>query len=677
MTLEDRGTLIARARQRSIAGEAEEALAMLADVVARDPDAAAAHSALAEVLAGLGRLKPAAAAMRQATEIEPDNARLWIQLGAIQHRTGRYRQAAESWERALFLDPDNAAAFSNLSTHERLRGDVEIACWFGRRAVECDPSHADAWTSLGAAEGEAGRPANATAAFRRAIDLRPGDVEARRALGALAASPDAVAVTPFDPRAAYTAAIDAHRKKDDVAATHLFAAVLKVAKLKAHALNMLGIIALHANRNHRASIFFGGAERAGLKSSEFLTNHAISLRRNGAIDGAIARLETVIATSPTPESHLTLANIYRDACEFELSLANYRAAVALRPEFAKAHRGLANLMRDMHRPEESLAAFAHARALAPKDSELILDHAHAKLFAGDFLGGFRDYEHRWQGRESRPREFVEPRWNGEWAPGRVLLVHGEQGFGDNIQFVRFVDEAARRVGRVILAVRGPLVGLMMNLQTRQPLTVVEDGKPAGQFDLQIPMMSLPMALATTLASIPPPIPFRLDPARVQVWSGRFPSVGPKVGLIWQGNPKARADAGRSPPFAALAPLLSLPAHFVALQKTDGLRQLRQSEFSDRLSVPGDALGDFLETAHAVAAVDVVVSSCTATLHLAATIGKPVCGMLKYDADWRWLNETDTSPWYPSLRLFRQHTPGDWDSVVMAVRAVLAQRLLPS
>jgi hypothetical protein len=226
-------------------------------------------------------------------------------------------------------------------------------------------------------------------------------------------------------------------------------------------------------------------------------------------------------------------------------------------------------------------------------------------------------------------------------------------------------------------VRGPLVELMRSIQTERPLVVIERGKPLGKFDFQIPVMSLPLALGATLDTIPPPPRFRLDPERVAVWRQRFGGAnGTRIGLIWQGNPKAKADAGRSLPIAALAPLLSLPnASFVSLQKSDGVDQLEGSGLADAIIAPGEALGDFLETAHAIAALDIVVSTCTATLHLAASLGIPVFGMLKYHADWRWLNEVETSPWYPSIRLFRQPRPGDWDSVVASVRAALAERLV--
>ncbi|CAN7376846.1 tetratricopeptide repeat protein [Rhizobium sp. LjRoot254] len=488
--------------------------------------------------------------------------------------------------------------------------------------------------------------------------------------------PDGIEVKPFDPAASFNSALAAQRKDDYETATHLYGEVLGIRKLLPGALNMLGAMALQKDRNHRAVVFFDGAERAGLKSADLMTNYAIGLRRVGDIGKAIEKLESVISTTPTAESHLSLANIHRDECNFEQSLANYRAALALRPDFAKAHRGIGNLMRDMHRPAESLAAFEKARALDPGDPDLVLDHAHAKLFDGDFIGGFRDYEARWQSKEMRPRTFREPRWNGEHAPGKVLMIHGEQGFGDNIQFARFVSEATRRVGRVVLEVRGPLVELMKHLQTERPITIVEQGAPIGKFDFQIPMLSLPVAFGTTVDTVPPPARFDLDPERIQHWKSQLPSGGLKIGLIWQGNPKARADAGRSPPLAALAPLFSLPgSHFISLQKSDGLDQLRNADFADKLISPGAALGDFYETAHAIAALDYVVSSCTATLHLAATLGVPVFGMLKYHADWRWLNETDRSPWYPSLKLFRQQNVHEWDAVVNAIRANLAEQMV--
>jgi tetratricopeptide (TPR) repeat protein len=481
-------------------------------------------------------------------------------------------------------------------------------------------------------------------------------------------------INPVDPTATFNAALEAQRKGDYQAAEVGFSEVLEYKALRPGALHMLGVIALHREKNHRAAILFREAERAGLSSSEFLTNFSISLRRTGKIEEALDYLRKAIEQRPTPEAHLSLGNVLRDECRWEESLANYHAALKLRPDLSKAHRGIGNLMRDIHRPEESLAAFEQARAIEPGDHDLILDHAHAKLFAGDFPGGFKDYEARWGSKEMRPRTFDVPRWDGSPQPGKTVMIHGEQGFGDNIQFVRFVSEAARRVGKVVLEVRGPLLSLFRTFDAGAPIEIVEQGRAKPACDYEMPMLTLPMVLGTTIDAVPPPARFDIARERVDAWRERFPKSGLKVGLIWQGNPKARADQGRSPPLSELAPLLDVPGvSFVSLQKTDGLEQIDASPFAGRMIVPGQALGDFAETAAAILALDLVISSCTATLHLAATLGVPVFGMLKFHADWRWLNERDDSPWYPSLKLFRQQTVFDWKSVVEPIKAALAAR----
>lgn len=481
-------------------------------------------------------------------------------------------------------------------------------------------------------------------------------------------------ILPFDAAAIYNRALAEQRQGDQTAAEASFAEVLDYPKLRAGALNMIGVIALHRDKNHRAVMLFREAERAGLASSEFFTNLSIGLRRIGKIDDALAYLRRAITLKPTAEAHLSLGNILRDECRWEECLENYNASVKLKPDLSKAHRGIGNLMRDIHRPEEALAAFERARALEPKDADLILDHAHAKLFAGDFIGGFMDYEARWGSREMKPRKLDMPRWDGSRQPDKTIMIHGEQGFGDNIQFVRFVNEAAKRVGKVILEVRAPLISLFKTLETDMPIEIAEQGKDKPAYDLEMPMLTLPVILGTTIDTVPPPAKFDIAPERVAVWRERLPKSGLNVGLIWQGNPKARADAGRSPPLSDLTPLLDVEGvNFVSLQKTDGLDQIEGTGFANRMIVPGAKLGDFAETAAAILALDVVISSCTATLHLAATLGVPVFGMLKYHSDWRWLNERNDSPWYPSLKLFRQKTVFDWKSVAEPVKAALAER----
>jgi tetratricopeptide (TPR) repeat protein len=501
--------------------------------------------------------------------------------------------------------------------------------------------------------------------------LAAGDLSQRHVTAPAAAGD----ILPHDPARIYNRAHQAQKDGDHAAARAGFAEVLDAKPLRPAALHMLGVLALHADRNHRAVLLFREAGRHGLATPEFLTNYSIALRRTGSVQLALANLDKAIEIKPSAEAYLSRGNILRDECRFEEAKVSYETAITLRPDLSKAHRGLGNLMRDMHRPEQSLAAFARARALDSSDPDLILDQAHAKLFAGDFIGGFIDYEARWGSKEMKARQFNVPRWDGSAQPDKTLLVHGEQGFGDNIQFARFIDEATRRVGTVKVEVRGPLVSLFRTIATAQPVEILEQGQHKTAFDLEVPMLSLPRVFGTTVETVPAPADFRIDPERVAAWRERFSSPNFKVGLIWQGNPKARADQGRSPPLSELAPLFAIPGiQFVSLQKSDGIEQIRQSPFAAQMIVLGKDLGDFRETAAAILALDLVVSSCTATLHLAATLGVPVLGMLKYHADWRWLNERADSPWYPTIRLFRQSAPFDWPSVVEPLAEALAARV---
>jgi hypothetical protein len=208
-----------------------------------------------------------------------------------------------------------------------------------------------------------------------------------------------------------------------------------------------------------------------------------------------------------------------------------------------------------------------------------------------------------------------------------------------------------------------------------PIDVVEQGRDRPDYDVEMPLLSLPAVFDTTVETVPPPARFAIDPERIAAWRQRLASDHLKVGLVWQGNPKARADQGRSPPLSALAPLFDVPGvEFVSLQKSDGLEQIAAAPFAAGMIVPGQDLGDFHETAAAILALDLVISSCTATLHLAATLGVPVFGMLKYNGDWRWLHDRSDSPWYPSLRLFQQSRVSDWQSVVAPLKAALAERV---
>ncbi|MDQ0456178.1 tetratricopeptide repeat protein [Rhizobium paknamense] len=477
-----------------------------------------------------------------------------------------------------------------------------------------------------------------------------------------------------EPQKRLALAIQAHMAGDTVKAEAAYAALLHEEAVRAEALHMLGGLAIEQLNYPRALLFLEAARSLGLATPAFQTNFSIVLRHLGRIDEAEGLLRQSLASSPSAEAFMTLGNLLRDTDRHEEALEAYDASLALRSDLAKTHRGKGNALREMGRPEEAVACLTRALELEPEDAETLIDRAHAHLMAGHLPQGFADYEARWRGAELVARSLPMPRWDGAVTPGARLLIHGEQGLGDQIQFARFLRPAISRVGFVILEVREPLVGLFALLTRGWPnIDIRRQGiDPVDDADLEIPMLSLPLVLGTTLESLPAPAMFRPDPRRVAAWEARFAHrESLRVGLVWQGNPNARADKGRSPPLKALELLFKVEGvHWVALQFKDGLEQVKGLDFAAAMELPGRDLGDFAETAAAISALDLVISSCTSTLHLAASLGVPTFALLKYGADWRWMAGRQDSPWYPGLRLFRQSRAGDWAGVAEAAAAEL-------
>jgi hypothetical protein len=291
--------------------------------------------------------------------------------------------------------------------------------------------------------------------------------------------------------------------------------------------------------------------------------------------------------------------------------------------------------------------------------------------AGDLATGFALYEARFEDpRLGTPaRSLPWPRWSGvEPLAGQRILLHAEQGLGDTLQFARYAPLVAARGARVVLEVPAPLAGLLRPLDGVS--AVIARGNPLPVVDCHCPLGSLPLALGTTLATIPASIPYlHADAVDVAAWQAQPGDRRPRVGLVWAGNRRHRNDRRRSLPLAALAPLARGPWQLVSLQKDltlDDAQRLAGWQAIDA----GPRLGDFAATAAALTALDLVVTVDTAVAHLAGALGRPAWVLLPHAPDWRWLLGRADSPWYPTLRLFRQPRPGDWARVVRQVADAL-------
>ncbi|MBY0578866.1 MAG: tetratricopeptide repeat-containing glycosyltransferase family protein [Burkholderiales bacterium] len=349
-----------------------------------------------------------------------------------------------------------------------------------------------------------------------------------------------------------------------------------------------------------------------------------------------------------------------------------RSALELKPDSAVILYNLGIILKKMNRLLEAEKVYRHTIELKPEYADGHCNLAFTLLKLGNMKAGWEEYEWRWATPQmfGARRDFTQPQWRGEAAKGKTLLIHLEGGFGDTLQFCRYAQLAAARGLHIILLVPSPLVRLLQSLPGVD--RIIESGELLPAFDFHCPMLSLPLAFGTDLATIPSTASYlQADKAQVDAWHTRLTALSNKsfrIGLAWAGDPRSNfphltaVDRRRSMSPELLAPLFNLTGfHFFSLQK-DGRKAPNNFLLTDFM----DEMEDFADTAALISNLDLVISVDTAVAHLAAALGKPVWVLDRFDSCWRWLNDREDSPWYPSLRLFRQPQPGDWQSVIERV-----------
>ncbi len=516
----------------------------------------------------------------------------------------------------LVLEPDHAGALQMLGVLALRRGDAAAAIAQIERAAAIAPARADVRHNLGFALAAAGRKADAETAFRAAVALDPDFAEAHYQLGNL---------------------LRGRRRFAEAEASYSRVLALRLDHHQAH--NNLGAALGELRRFEEAVAHFRRASEIRPGYAEAHANLGHGLRAIGRPEAADAACRQALAIAPG----LLVANL---------------------------NRGLA--LQDLGRMDEALACFRQARPADQEYPKALACEGMLHLLRGNFAAGWEKYEARWRIGDLPPRDFAQPQWHGEPLAGRTILLHAEQGFGDSIHFLRYVPLVAARGGKVVLEIQKPLLPL-----ARLPgIEVVAQGDPLPAFDVHCPLLSLPLAFGTSLENIPARTPYLSPPpGRVAHWAARIGATpGLKVGIVWAGSPVQRNDRNRSIPIERLKPLFAFAgARFFSLQVGPRSADLAVIEPMAITDLSGE-LTDFGETAAAVANLDLVIAADTALVHLAGALGKRVWTMLAFAPDWRWLLARADSPWYPSMRLFRQTRSGDWDGVVGAVRQALTDRL---
>jgi Tfp pilus assembly protein PilF len=407
---------------------------------------------------------------------------------------------------------------------------------------------------------------------------------------------------------------------------------------------------------------------------------ANALKNLGRLDESLASYDQAIALKPDyAHAYCNRGVVQQSLGQLDAALSSYDHAIELEEKDAVAHYNRALLMQEHSRWPEALRDYDRALAIDPEHADAQYNRAMAQLYLGDFEAGWRGYEWRWRNAErlgiGTVRSFVQPRWHGhEPLAGKRILLYCEAGLGDTLQFARYATGCARLGARVILEVQPPLCSLLRGLEGVSQ--VFKAGSDLPDFDYHCPLLSLPLAFRTTLETIPSPAHYlQANEALVAQWRARLGERRkPRVGLVWSGNTRNPLDARRSIRLADWAPRLPTEFEYFKLQT-----EVRPADRATLDAHPGivsveDTLLDFEGTAALCECLDVILTVDTSLAHLAGALGRPTWVLLAHTPDFRWMRERNDSPWYPTLTLYRQASPGDWSSAFDAVNAALHRQL---
>ncbi|WP_298874870.1 tetratricopeptide repeat protein [uncultured Bradyrhizobium sp.] len=594
----------------------------------------------------MNRRERRAVAARQSGKVTP--AAL-CQAGFAHFQSGRIAEAELSCQQALTLDerhPDALHLLGVLCFHAQ-QPDAAVE-WIGR-AIQHAPK-AEYLLSLATVLERQGRLDEAQQHYSRALALKPDDAGLWNHIGNLLWQLD--------------------RKEE--AAQHLQQA-LKLNPRYWEAAHNGGMLLLELSRHAEAIARFDVAET--LKPTAALYQmRAVCLSNVNRFEDAQADYEKSLALDPAlAETHNNLGLLHWRFGRLEQAFACFDRALALCPDFHAVLNNKAVVLLHLQMLDEAFATLHGSLAAAPDDAQTLFYLATLQLLTGDFDRGWLAREARWRLPSVGlvDRGFSQPLWRGDQPlEGKTILLHSDEGLGDAIQFARYVPMVAALGAKVILEVEPPIRQILGGIAG---VAECSSRSSTPAFDLHCPLGTLPLAFGTRLDTIPlaqgyVPAP---PPARVKEWEQRLgPHTRLRVGLVWAGNPDHKNDHNRSIALRTLAPLLDCDVQFVSLQK--GVRDQDKAYLGERGDIVDltQHLTDFSETAALISCLDLVISVDTSVAHLAGALGAPVWTLLPFNPDWRWLLNRDDSPWYQSMRLFRQPMRGDWSSVVDEVRVVL-------
>jgi Flp pilus assembly protein TadD len=526
-----------------------------------------------------------------------------LQIALQCHQTGKLREAEHLYGQILAVNKNHPDALHYLGVLAHQTGRNQLAVDLITRAIALKPGDSNAYTHLGVVLCAMGRLDESIAACRQAIDRNPDNPDPYYNLG--------------------------NALKDHGQLNEALAAYRKAIELRPH-------------------------------WPEAHNNLITGLIDSRQLDQALLAARSAVALFPdSPDLLYTLGRVLHFQDKLDEAIAICHRVLTLNPNHADALSELGFLLQQKGEWENATIAYRRALQLNPNLPDAHFNLAAQLLLTGDFESGWKEYEWRWKMGPAAAWTPPDPQWDGSARAGRTILLHREQGFGDVLQFIRYVPLIAGRGGNIILVCPPELRPLLKQLPGVSQCLI--PGQPLPHIDVQCPVMSLPLIFNTTLETIPRDVPYlHADPTRIEHWRRQLANDPNKlkVGLVWAGRPNHANDARRSISLAALAPLAQVPGiSFYSLQIGEPASQAKAPPPGMNLIDRTAELTDFAETAAFIENLDLVISVDTAVVHLTGSLGKPVWTLLPFAPDWRWLLDRNDSPWYPTMRLFRQPTRG--------------------
>jgi tetratricopeptide (TPR) repeat protein len=598
------------------------------------------------------RVREAEGYCRQILQQQPAHVDTLLLLARIAHESGRVAEATELLRRVVALRPNIPEAHSNLGTMLALSGNLDQAIPEFRAALALRPDMPAVHCNLGNALRGKEDVAGAIAEYREAIRLRPDYADAHNNLAGL------LQATGQKEQAMESFRVVASLRPNDADAAFNFAKASST-----------------AGKTEPAIAAFRRAIELRSDFLDAISELLIALGHKGMVDEAISLARRAVALRPDlSHTHNNLGWVLQKKELFNEAAAEYQRAIELQPEYPEAYNNLGSVLFEAARFHEAIDALQKALSFQPDYAAIASNIGMMMLTVGDFEHGWPLYEAR---RRVIPvsldRDSSKPRWDGSDLAGKRIVIQSEQGFGDSIQFVRYVPLVQARGGRVILQCQPALTRIFSSIQGAEQ--ILGDNDPLPEFEVHTRLLSLPAIFKTSLESIPADIPYlHADPALVNYWRQRLgnePS-GLKVGVSWAGSPTHPQDRNRSLSLAALAPLAQVPnIRFYCIQKGEAAKQAQSPPAAMNLTDWTNDLNDFADTAALATNLDLVITVDSAVAHLVGALGIQTWVFIQFIPDWRWLLDRDDSPWYPTIRLFRQPRRWDWERPIQHVAEELA------